>query len=110
MKVIIQNPDFNAKEALTEFVESNVGKLSSLSDKIQECRVYLKLDKSDTKENKICEIKLVIPGQDLFASRQSGTFEEAVMQSIEAIRHQVERWKASQKNKRSRESIDTIEP
>ena len=109
MKVIIQTPDFNASAALTDFVETNVGKLSQLSDKILECRVFLKLDKSDTKENKISDIKLVIPGQDLFASRQSGTFEEATMQSIEAIKHQMERWKASQKNRRSRESIDTIE-
>jgi len=110
MKISIQNPDFNATAALTEFVELNVGKLSLLSDKILECRVSLKIDKSDTRENKICELKLVIPGQDLFASRQSNTFEEAVTQSIEAIRHQVERWKASLTNRRSRESIDTIEP
>lgn len=110
MKVIIQTPDFTATPALTDFVESNVGKLNQLSDKILEGRVFLKLDKSDTKENKICDIKLVIPGQDLFASRQSGTFEDATMQCIEAIKHQMERWKASQKNRRSRESIDTIEP
>lgn len=110
MKVIIQTPDFTATAALIEFVESNVSKLSLLSDKVLEGRVFLKLDKSDTKENKICELKLVIPGQDLFASRQSNTFEEAVTQSIEAIRHQVERWKASTTNRRSRESIDTFEP
>lgn len=110
MKVIIQAPDFNATAALTEFIESNVGKLAQLSDKVLECRVFLKLDKSDTKENKICDIKLVIPGQDLFASRQSGTFEEATTQSIEAIKHQMERWKATLKNRRSRESIDQAEP
>jgi ribosome-associated translation inhibitor RaiA len=66
----------------------------------------LKLDKSDTKENKICEIKLVIPGQDLFASKQSNTFEDALMQTIEAVKPQVERWKDS---KRSRESLDSFE-
>jgi putative sigma-54 modulation protein len=110
MKVIIQTPDFTATAALLEFVESNVEKLSQLSDKVLECRVFLKLDKSATKENKICDLKLVIPGQDLFASRQSGAFEDATMQAIEAIKHQMERWKASQKNRRSRESIDTVEP
>lgn len=110
MKVIIQTPDFTATAALIEFVESNVGKLSHLSDKALECRVFLKLDRSDTKENKICDIRLVIPGQDLFASRQSGGFEDATMQAIEAIKRQMERWKAAQNNRRSRESIDSIEP
>lgn len=106
MKIIIQAPDFKARETLMNFVQDNVSKLALLSDRILESRVFLKLDKSDTRENKICEIKLVIPGQDLFASKQSNTFEDALMQTIEAVKPQVERWKDS---KRSRESLDSLE-
>jgi len=98
MKITIQAPDFKPRETLTSFVEDNVGKLALLSDRIIEGRVYLKLDKSDSRENKVCEIKLVIPGQDLFASKQSSSFEDAVMQAIEAVRPQVERWKDSRRH------------
>jgi len=58
MKITIQAPDFKPRETLTSFVEDNVGKLALLSDRIIEGRVYLKLDKSDSRENKVCEIKL----------------------------------------------------
>jgi len=93
--MIIQTPGFKATKRLTKFVGDNVGKLTLLSDRILEGLVNLKLDKSGKKENKICDIKLVMPGKDLFASRHSNTFEDAVQQSIEAVKHQVERWKAS---------------
>ncbi len=63
------------------------------SDRIIESRVLLKLDKSDTKENKISEIKLIIPGNDLFASKQAKSFEEATTKAVEALRRQIEEWK-----------------
>ena len=95
MKMIILTPGFKASRSLTNFVGDNVGKLALLSDRILEGLINLKLDKSVKKENKICDIKLVMPGSDLFASRYSHTFEDAVLQTIEAIKHQLERWKAS---------------
>lgn len=93
MKTIIETPNFSAKEGLTEYVNKHVGKLETLSDRIIESHVYLKVDKSDTRENKVCEIKLIIPGNDLFASKQAATFEEAVTLTIDALKHQVKRWK-----------------
>lgn len=93
MKVIIETPNFNAKAPLTEFVEKQVGKLEKLSDRIIESHVFLKVDKADNRENKVCEIKLAIPGNDLFAAKTSDTFEEAVAQTIEALKHQIKRWK-----------------
>jgi len=95
MKTIIQTPDFKANKTLIDFVQDNVGKLEFFGNKIIEVRVCLKLDKSSERENKICEIRLVIPGNDLFASKQSQTFEDAVLKTIEAIRHQIDRWKDS---------------
>lgn len=108
MKMIIQTPGFKATKKLHKFVQDNVGKLEQISERIIESRVCLKLEKSDKKENKVCEIRLVIPGNDLFASRQCNSFEEAVLQCTEAIRHQVERWKTV-KNKKSRNSVTPLE-
>jgi putative sigma-54 modulation protein len=93
MKVVIQTPGFKAQKQLTEFIENHMNKLDAFSDRIQEGQVCLRVDTSDTKENKVCEIKLVIPGNDLFASKQSNSFEGALLETIDAIRSQLERRK-----------------
>jgi ribosome-associated translation inhibitor RaiA len=64
-----------------------------LSDRILEGKVILKLDKSDTHENKVCEIRLVIPGNDLFAKKNAASFEQALDQAIHALEKQVQDWK-----------------
>ncbi|HEU5290166.1 MAG TPA: HPF/RaiA family ribosome-associated protein [Cyclobacteriaceae bacterium] len=109
MKITIQSPDFKAKKKLLDYVKSNVMKLSVYGDRMLETQVVLKIDKSDTKENKICELKLVIRGNDLFARKQSGTFEDAVMRCVEAIKHQVGRWKDTVNNGKLRGSVTPLE-
>lgn len=98
MKMVIQTPHFTADKKLKDLVRRMVGKLAPLSDRIIEGQVCLKIGKSDTDENKFCELKIVIPGNDLFASRHGNTFEDAILRSVEAVRHQIERWKDSGNN------------
>ena len=93
MKTIIQTPRINARVELIDFINEKVGKLKHLSERILEAQVVLKTDKSDSRNNKVCEIKLVIPGNDLFARCQSDTFEEAVQQAVHACGGQVRKWK-----------------
>ncbi len=109
MKITIQTPDFKAQKKLMDYVTTNVMKLSVFGDRVLEARVLLKLDKSDTKENKICELKLVIPGGDLFAQKQNGTFEEALSKCVEALKHQIGRWKDSVNNGKLRGSVTPLE-
>jgi putative sigma-54 modulation protein len=49
------------------------------------------LDKSDVNENKIAEVKLSIPGKELFAKKQCKTFEEATDVAVEALRKQIDK-------------------
>ena len=110
MKITIRTPDFKAQRKLSNFVRANLVKLSALSDRIIQGDVLLKLDKSDTKEDKICELRLSVPGTDLFASRQSSTFEDAVLKCVEALDHQVRRWKDSINAGKLRGSATSFEP
>ena len=96
---IIQSPDFTASKPLLDFVHENIDKLESFSDRISECRVCLKLDKSEERENKICEVQLIVPGDNLFASKISHSFEDATIKTIDAVKHQLTRWKDSNKRK-----------
>ena len=89
MKIIIQTPDFKADQTLLDFVNEKVTKLTRFLEAIHDATVTLKLDKSDTRDNKRCEIRLGIPGNDLFASRQCKTFEEATAKAVDALRSQI---------------------
>lgn len=95
MKIIIHTPGFKASEKLTDFVTDHVEKLSLHSDRIVEAQVLLKKTKSATDADKLCELKLEIPGNDIFASRQGSTFEDTVMETIQAARTQLKKWKDS---------------
>ncbi|TNF25116.1 MAG: ribosome-associated translation inhibitor RaiA [Bacteroidetes bacterium] len=93
MKVKIQSIHFDADVKLLNFIENKVGKLNTYSNAIIDSEVFLRLDKSSSHENKIAEIKLLVPGNDLFAKRQCKTFEEATDLAVEALRRQLKRQK-----------------
>ena len=60
------------------------------------CEVILKVDKPESDNNKVADIRLVIKGSDLFASKQADSFEEAVMLAIDALKHQINKLKDKQ--------------
>jgi putative sigma-54 modulation protein len=90
MKILIQAPDLKPQQELIDFINEKINKLERFTDEVLESRVLLKVDKSDSRENKICEIRLVVKGHDLFATRQSKSFEEATTDAVEALRKQIE--------------------
>jgi len=96
MKVKISSVHFDADQKLLNFIEEKVGKLETFYDKIIDSSVVLKIDKSSDKENKLAEIKLSVPGKDLFAKKQCKTFEEAVDEAVEALRRQVRKQKTKE--------------
>jgi len=93
MKTDIQSVHFKADKKLLTFIEEKVDKLNTYYDGIMRSEVILKIDKSDNADNKVAEIKLHIPGNDLFAKRQCDTFEQAVDESLDALRKQVKKHK-----------------
>jgi len=94
MEITIQSLHFTANADLNNFVTDKVNKLAHHFDKIISADVVLKLDKSKTAENKVCEIKLAVPGEDLFAKNQYGSFEEATAATVDALENQITKMKA----------------
>ena len=89
MNITIQSVHFDAAEKLEQFILQKVGKLDQFYDGIIGSEVTLRLDKSETLDNKVAEVTLDIPGNNLFAKKQSKTFEEAVDLACEALRKQL---------------------
>lgn len=93
MEVNVHSIHFDADGKLLEFVNEKVDKLDQYHDKIINGEVFLRLDKSDTNENKIAEIKVNIPGKELFAKKQCKSFEEATDLAVDALRRQISKYK-----------------
>lgn len=93
MKINIQSPGFTPGKELINFIKEKIKKLSCLYGEIIGSEVCLRLDSSATKENKICSIRLLIPGNDLLASSKYKKFETAIVQTVEALKRQIRKQK-----------------
>lgn len=97
MNIQIQSIHFTADRKLLGFIEEKVTKLSHFYDGIISSEIFLRLDNSEDSSNKVAEIKLNVPGNDLFVIRKCKTFEEAIDTGISALSKQVKRYKEKQK-------------
>ncbi|MBN1251917.1 MAG: ribosome-associated translation inhibitor RaiA [Bacteroidales bacterium] len=97
MNIIITSIHFTADSKLEKLLENKISKLSQFHDSIITANVYLKIEKNQDSDNKITEIKLDIPGSELFAKKQSNSFEKAADSTIEALKKQLLKVKEKQK-------------
>ncbi len=93
MQLQVHSIHFDADQKLIDFIQEKIDKLSLFHDQIIGGEVFLRLENSDTNENKVAEIKLLVPGKDLFARRQCKSFEEATDVAVEALRRQIKKHK-----------------
>ena len=93
MKITVQSIHFNADKGLLEFIQKKVDKLETFYDNIISGVVYLRLEKVEDEANKITEIKLMLPGNQIFAKEQCKSFEEATDLVVESLRKQIDKHK-----------------
>lgn len=99
MQLKVHSIQFKADTKLIDFVQDKVEKLDSFFDNIISGEVFLRIDKSEDMKNKVAEIKLNIPGKELFAKRQCKSFEAGVDETVEALRRQLLKSKGKRKLK-----------
>ncbi|RYF97556.1 MAG: ribosome-associated translation inhibitor RaiA, partial [Chitinophagaceae bacterium] len=92
-KITVQSIHFSADQKLLDFIQKKADKLETFYDHIINGQVYLKLENVEDEANKIAEIKLQLPGNQLFAKEQCKTFEEATDLAVESLRKQIEKHK-----------------
>lgn len=78
MKVNAQSVNFTADGKLIDFIQTRMDKLELFYDKVIYSDVYLKVENTSSKENKIAEIKVQIPKDKLVVKKQCKSFEEAI--------------------------------
>jgi len=94
MNVEIISVNFTVAQHLTDFVNKKVSKFEQLFDHIINVKVHLRLGNNQDLENKAAEIRIEVPGgSDLFAKKQSKTFEESVDECVDALKKQLTKHK-----------------
>ena len=93
MNIKVNSVRFDADQKLIDHVQKKVNKLAQFFDGIIGAEVFLRLENVQDDDNKIAEVKLLIPGNDLFVKKQSKTFEEAVNKAVETLNRQVTKYK-----------------
>jgi putative sigma-54 modulation protein len=93
MKLHIQSIHFDADQKLIDYIQKKIDKLDTFYDRIIDGEVFLRVDKDSHQENKIMEVKINIPGHNLFVKERSRTFEAAADEALEALKAQVKKHK-----------------
>ena len=89
MNLEIQSIHFDADKKLLDFIKEKTGRLAQYHEGITRGSVYLRVEKAGGVANKLAELRIHIPGHELFAKKQCKSFEEAVDGSVEALAKQL---------------------
>jgi putative sigma-54 modulation protein len=86
MKINVQPDGFTVDQKLVDFIQNKLDKLERYYDRVIDANVYLKLESPNDKENKVCEIKLNVPGNEFVVKKTSKSFEESADSCSDALR------------------------
>ena len=89
MKISVQSVNFNISKDLVNYIEKKVNNLEKFHDHIIGAEVFLKVQSTSEKENKLVDVKMNLPGVDVVAKKQSKTFEEAASLAIDSVKRQL---------------------
>jgi putative sigma-54 modulation protein len=99
MKLQVHSIHFNADRKLLDFIKKRIAKLETFYDRLVDGEVFLRLNNEGI-DNKTVEIKLRVPGNQLFAIEKARSFEAATGQATDALAMQLKKFKTRVKNGR----------
>lgn len=100
MKLQVHSIHFDADVKLIDFIQKKVDKLETYYDRLVDGEVFLRLNNEGI-DNKTVEIKLNLPGTQLFATEKSRSFEAATDLATEALKNQLKKFKTKVMNGRA---------
>ena len=96
MKLQIHSVRFDSDYKLINLIKKKLVKLETFYNRIIDGKVFLRIVNDESRINKIIEIKLNIPGNQLFAKERARTFEIGADEVTEALRRQIKKFKEKQ--------------
>ena len=99
MKLQMHSVHFDADQKLIDHIQVRMDKLETFYDRFVDGEVILRLEKDDSNLNKLVEVKINIPRNQLFAKERAQTFEVATDLAFEGLRRQLKKFKEKQNQK-----------
>jgi len=95
MRLQIHAVRFTADQSLLDFIQAKLNKLDTFHDRIIGGEVFLKLDGADSNKikEKVVEVRLTIPGKELFVKDHDKSFESATDKVLEVLKDKLVRCK-----------------
>ncbi|MEZ0539010.1 HPF/RaiA family ribosome-associated protein [Fibrella arboris] len=95
MRVQTHAVHFTADQTLLDFIQKKLNKLDTFHDRIVSAEVFLKLDGAETAKvkDKIVEVRLNIPGKELFVVERNKSFEAAIEHLMDVMKDKLVRCK-----------------
>ncbi len=100
MKLQVHSIHFDADRKLINFIQKKIDKLETFYDRLVDGEVFLRLNNEGI-ENKTVEIKVRVPGNQLFAIEKARSFEAAADLAADALCMQLKKFKTKAKNGRA---------
>ena len=97
MHINFQSINFTADIKLVEFTQRRIEKISQFYDQIVDVYVYTKVENFSDKINKLVELKIGIPGDDVIVKKTAKTFEEAINSAADSAERVLKRHKEKQR-------------
>ncbi|NJM26431.1 MAG: ribosome-associated translation inhibitor RaiA [Bacteroidia bacterium] len=99
MKLQVHSIHFDADRKLIRFIQKKIDKLETFYDRMVDGEVFLRLNNEGI-ANKTVEIRVRVPGNQLFAAEKARSFEAATDLATDALRMQLKKFKAKITNGR----------
>ena len=100
MDVIIQSLGFKAGSELEAYIQEKLGKLDRRLPEVVRANVVLFLGPESQPDNKHCEIRLEMPGNDPFVNKHGETWELAIVEAVDTLETIVRKTKEKMADRR----------
>ncbi|HWJ27208.1 MAG TPA: HPF/RaiA family ribosome-associated protein [Flavisolibacter sp.] len=96
MEIIIKSVNFKIDGPLETLVREKVSKLFQHSQTIIRAYVVLRNGEYNNPQNKMCEIRLVVPGNDHVVKKSTEVLEKSIAMAVEMLQKILRRHKNKQ--------------
>lgn len=97
MNINFQSVNYTADVKLIEFAEKRIQKISQFYVNIVDVYVYTKVENTSDRINKVVELKIGIPGDDVVVKKKAKSFEEAINSAADSAERILKRRKEKQR-------------
>ena len=97
MNINFQSVNYNADNKLIEFAEKRIKKISQFYLNIIDVFVYTKVENTNDRINKLAELKIGIPGDDVVVKKMAKSFEEAINLAADSAQRILKKHKEKQR-------------